>query len=157
MTLQKLEHRLTKVELQLTNSKTKCRDTEIEPESSGQTAEVDIILERLRRVEESMDERKPHLCFSHKPVGDLWDRLDEVESTSYRFAEDTLCAVQGIHAELAELRLDLRRECERRSNELEARLMATLTNGVDKISLVLRKLVSVQKSLSRQPGTVNST
>jgi hypothetical protein len=116
--------------------------------SNQPTVELDIVFERLKRVEESLDKRKPLVNFPNRSIEDVWLRLDEVETCSARLAEDTLAVVQGVHEELAGLRKDFTEEVEKRTGQVEERLEAKLSEGVEKISLVLRKLVAVQKSLS---------
>lgn len=116
--------------------------------SSASSIQIEIVLERLKRVEESLDRRKPPVNFPFPSVDEVLQRLDDVESCSTRLAEDTLAAVQGVHEELAGLRTDFIEVVEKRTGQVEERLETMLSEGIEKISVVLRKLVAVQKSLS---------
>ena len=117
--------------------------------------ELEIIKERLRVLEEVHDRRRPTARIPNPTLEDLWDRIDEVELNSARLAEDALGTVQGLHEELSTLRSTLQEDSRRQSEASEKRLHQMLTEATEKVAMVLRKLVAVQRSNTRLSSSEN--
>ncbi len=118
--------------------------------------ELDIIKKRLKTLEEAADQKKPLIRFSNPTVDQVMDRVDEVEINCARLTEDALATVQGLHEELGVLRSSMEESSKKELNEIEARLHEMLSDAVEKISAVLRKVVAVQKSLGQNNGVAIS-
>lgn len=112
------------------------------------STELDIIKERLFHVEERLDKRRPAITLPNPSLDDIWDRLDEVEEISTKLAEDSLGAVESVNSKLNSMEERLSLQSQTRISATEARLDEKVNEGIDKISKVLRKLVTVQKHMS---------
>jgi hypothetical protein len=135
------------------------RTDQVRPESASQSPavelELEIMKERLRVLEEVHDRRRPVARIPNPTLEELWDRIDEVELNSARLAEDALGTVQGLHEELSALKSTLQEESRRQSEASEKRLHHMLTEATEKIAMVLRKLVAVQRSNARLTSCEN--
>lgn len=89
--------------------------------SVPQSIQLELVLERLRRLEETVDSQRPVVTFP----------------TPSPFLAD-----------VEELRTEISEKTDKRLKEVEERLHAMLSDGIEKISVVLRKLVAVQKSIA---------
>lgn len=118
--------------------------------------EHDIIKKRLKTLEEAADLKKPLIRFSNPTVDQVMDRVDEVEINCARLTEDALATVQGLHEELGVLRSSMEESSKKELKKIEARLHEMLSDAVEKISAVLRKVVAVQKSLGQNNGVAIS-
>lgn len=108
--------------------------------------ELDIIKMRLKLLEEAADHKKPLIRFPHTSIEQVMERVDEVEINCARLTEDALATVQGLHEELGTLRASIEESSKKDIKEVETRLHEMLSDGVEKIAAVLRKVVAVQKS-----------
>ena len=109
--------------------------------SASQSIQLELVLERLRRLEETVDRQQPAVSFPDASLEELSSRLDNLERIVSNQAADPL-------AEVDKMRTALTETTEKRLRESEERLHAMLSDGIEKISVVLRKLVAVQKSLA---------
>lgn len=118
---------------------------------SSEMMELEMVKERLARLEEKMDKKRPGIRLPNPSIDEVWDRLEEVESSSCRLVEDCLGAVQSLSSKLDTLESRLAEKSEKEISAVASDLQERLTDGIEKIAMVLRKLVAVQKhaSLSR--------
>jgi hypothetical protein len=114
--------------------------------SPGSKIEIEILKDRLARLEEKVDKKRPGIRFPNPSIDEVWDRLDEVESASCRLADDCLGAVESVNSKLESLEARLSGKLQTELGEITRELQDRLTEGIEKIALVLRKLVAVQKS-----------
>jgi hypothetical protein len=119
--------------------------------------QLDIIKERLHRVEERLDRKRPGIEIPNPSIDDVWDRLGEVESTCSKLADDSLGAVESLYKKVdgMENRILEGQKCS--ISRLEENLSLRLDESIDKISRVLRKLVAVQKHLGSRYKSVSPT
>jgi uncharacterized coiled-coil protein SlyX len=126
--------------------------------SSADPLEIEIIKERLTRLEDKVDKKRPGIRFPNPSIEEVWERVEEVESASCRLADDCLGAMQSVNHKLESMESSM---AEKTSAELEhftSELNEKLTEGIEKIAMVLRKLVAVQKKLlSNQSSRSRST
>ena len=114
--------------------------------SAGEKIEIEILKDRLARLEEKVDKKRPGIRLPNPSIDEVWDRLDEVESASCRLADDCLGAVESVNSKLESLEARLSGKLQSELGEITRELQDRLTEGIEKIALVLRKLVAVQKS-----------
>ena len=113
------------------------------------TSELEILGERLARVEEKLDKRKPAIRLPNPSLDEVWERLEEVESSATKLADDTLGAVEDVHGKLEGLETSISTRTKEELTRIESHLQDRLTDGIEKIAIVLRKLIAVQRKYSR--------
>ena len=118
------------------------------------TSELEILKERLARVEDRLDRRKPPIRLPNPCLDEIWERMDEVEASTSKLADDTLAAVEAVHGKLNGLEQTVSERARGEIADVEARLQERLTDGIEKIAIVLRKLVSVHRKYSRSSSPV---
>ena len=119
-----------------------------QPEPHSVSPELEIIKERLFRIEERLDKGRPAIRFPNPSIDDVWERVEQVESSCSKLAEDSLAAVESVHRSLEGVEARVSNHTRSELKALDDKLHANLHDGIEKIATVLRKLVAVQKHLS---------
>ena len=115
--------------------------------STSDPTELDIIKNRLLLLEQRIDQKRPAISFPNPSIDDLWDRIDEVEQNCSRLTDDSFAAIEAIHAQMNSIQSQIPD-----SHQIESRISSKLNDGIEKIAMVLRKIVAIQKSLSTKPN-----
>jgi hypothetical protein len=116
--------------------------------SSSQSIQFELFLERLRRLEDTVDRERPAVLFPNVSLDGISSRLEEIEKTTSSLADTASGEIQNVHSEISSLRSEMSEVTRKQVTAAEQRLHNMLSEGIEKISVVLRKLVAVQKSIT---------
>jgi hypothetical protein len=106
-----------------------------------------IIKNRLLILEEKVNRFMRDKSVSVEQNHALISRVNEVEKTCMKLADDSMAAIQSIHGDLSALKSQSAAENESKLGTLETRLSQKITDSIDQVTLVLRKLIAFQKIL----------
>ena len=136
----------------------KLRDVSLCAPAGNSCDKPDIVIlkNRLMLLEEKVNRSIRDSCNSLEPYQKLISRMTSLEETSLRLADDAMGAVQSMNAELASIKSTLVSDIDAKLAPSEKRLSANISDSIDQVSQVLRKLIAFQKILYDRTGATRA-
>lgn len=139
--------RLSKLEELVATEQSVYADPRKQKSGSVAPCETTIMKNRLLVLEEKFNRYARDNSVSEDRNHTVISRINEVEKTCMKLADDSMAAIQSLHGDFSSVKSHAATECDVKLGALELRLSQKITDSIDQVTLVLRKLIAFQKIL----------
>jgi len=120
--------------------------------SSQERCDMVILKNRLILLEEKVNRSTRETSASLEPFQNLIARMDNLEQTCLRLADDSMATVQSMNEQLS----SIKPEFDGNLSALESKMSTKISDSIDQVTQVLRKLIAFQKILYDRTGATRA-
>jgi len=123
----------------------------------AEKSDIVILKNRLILLEEKVNLSVKESCNSHESIQNITIRMQTLEQTCLRLADDAMEAVQSMNSNLFSLEPKLVADGDAKLAAAEKRLSTNISNSIDQVTEVLRKFIAFQKILYDRTGATRAS
>ena len=118
----------------------------VDQAQTGYNAEINVLKNRILLLEEKLNRQKQK-DGANDCITAIESRIADVEETCMRLADDSMGAIQSIHSDIASLETKTASIYDAKLSDLESRMSQKISDGIEQVTVILRKLIACQKLL----------